>query len=390
MSVGSLNLARRPFANSRPVARVAVLLWMLSGLLLLFNVILYWSYFAGTGHQRAQLAAQEDQITAENAKVAHLEDEVSGLDLASLNEKVIFLNEKIDQRTFSWSLLFDRVAAVLPRDVRLTRLSPTGLVEQGSNGRRVARRSLGPTDRVALTIGGEARSDEPLLQFVDNLFAYPALDEPALSREGKNDDGTLTFDLKVGYRPGGLPADAPTGSPAVTPAAGGGAAMAPTAGGTATPELRELSPPAGTAEGTGFRGMPGRRPPARGGAVGAGAPAAPAGAPAGRPGSLQSFPAGGRPSPGAGSAPGAAAAGSTVGTVVGSIGRFQAAPRAGAVPQQPGTLAPPQKTTPAGPQVGPRGGPTTRPPAMPARPALPGTSRPAASSTARLAGGGLR
>src|SRR6185295_8868399 len=39
-----LNLARRPFLNSRPVVRIALLLWVLGFLLLLGNVSLFWGY----------------------------------------------------------------------------------------------------------------------------------------------------------------------------------------------------------------------------------------------------------------------------------------------------------------------------------------------------------
>ena len=58
----SLNLSRRPFINTRPVARVSLLLWVLGLLLLLGNISLYWSYLSGSGETRADLDRLEAKI----------------------------------------------------------------------------------------------------------------------------------------------------------------------------------------------------------------------------------------------------------------------------------------------------------------------------------------
>ena len=54
--VDPLNLARRPFLNSRPVVRVSLILWMLGLLLLLVNVSLFWSYLSSSKDKRAEIA----------------------------------------------------------------------------------------------------------------------------------------------------------------------------------------------------------------------------------------------------------------------------------------------------------------------------------------------
>lgn len=209
-----LNLAHRPFANTRPVARVAILLWVLSALLLAGNVALFWGYFAGSGEQRARLQKIDADIVRNGEQIARMEGQVEGLDLARQNERVLFLNEKIAERTFSWSLLFDRVAAAMPPAVRLTRLTPESADEKGG-GRRGRRQregngALGSDGEVMLTIGGEAQNDEALLQFVDNLFAHPAFDEPNPSSESKNEQtGVISFNLRVAYLPAGALAEAP-------------------------------------------------------------------------------------------------------------------------------------------------------------------------------------
>ena len=213
MSAGNLNLSRRPFVNSRPVTRVAVLLWLLGVVLLLGNVFVYLSYVAGTGEKRDELAKVEAQKQREQRDIRQLNERFASLDLAGQNEQVDFLNEKIDERTFSWSVLFDRLSRLLPDDVRLTRLSPHGVVDTQADRRRrgapAPPKKKTQDGRVTLTINGEAKSDTVLLKFVDNLFADPAFLEPDLQQEVKDaTKNIIKFDLRVGYLPRGAAANA--------------------------------------------------------------------------------------------------------------------------------------------------------------------------------------
>jgi Tfp pilus assembly protein PilN len=214
----SLNLARRPFLNSRPVVRAGVALWVLGVLLLAGNVTLFWTYLDKSAAQRAALTELNREIAAERKAVGELEARLLGLDLTEQNEQIEFLNEKIAQRTFSWSRLLDRLAAVLPNDVRLLSLQP----EQGE-GRSEAearRRRSADDGRVTLAITGQSRSDAALLSFVDNLFAHPSFGEPNLTRERrKEDDDLVDFELSVRYLPGGAP------QPATVANTGGGGAQ---------------------------------------------------------------------------------------------------------------------------------------------------------------------
>jgi Tfp pilus assembly protein PilN len=209
VSVGGLNLSRRPFVNGRPVTRIALLLWLLGGLLLLGNVFVYMSYVSGTGEKRQQLARVEQQKEKEQREIQQLDDRFANLNLAGQNEQVDFLNEKIDERTFSWSLLLDRMSRLLPQDVRLTRMTPHGVVDTQSDRRRRGApppRKKPQDGQVTLAINGEAKDDESLLRFVDNLFADPAFVEPNLLQETKQESkeenkNVIKFDLRVGYLP---------------------------------------------------------------------------------------------------------------------------------------------------------------------------------------------
>lgn len=194
-----LNLARRPFLNSRPVVRTAMLLWLLGGLLLLGNVMLFWSYLSESEEKRAELDSLESEIESERARAAQLKERVAARDLEKYNLEVQYLNRKIMERTFSWSLLFDNLTRVMPNDVRITRLKPSGVVDAQADRRS----SISLEEQgVTLQIQGEAKNDEAFMQFVDNLFT-PPFNEPDFSRETFDEEkgGLLKFDLTVRYLP---------------------------------------------------------------------------------------------------------------------------------------------------------------------------------------------
>jgi Tfp pilus assembly protein PilN len=259
-----LNLARRPFVNTRPVVRVAAILWTLGLLLLFANVTLFMRYLESSQTTRFKLAGLERDIVRDRRGVSDLQGRIGTLQLDQQNREVSFLNRKIDERTFSWSLLFDRMAVVLPDQVRLLQLHPTNVVQKDSGGaaqRSAAGREVKPPP-VTLKIHGEAKDDAALLRFVDNLFAHPAFAEPNLENEERDESGLLRFNLTVQYqprpqtaaegaeRPGAAavavpsapsaPSASPGTAPGGKPAAGGGKPVA--AGGAASAEGRRASP----------------------------------------------------------------------------------------------------------------------------------------------------
>jgi Tfp pilus assembly protein PilN len=241
---GSLNLARRPFINTRPVTRVSILLWLLGLLLLFGNVSLFWSYLQGSEDKRAQLENLQQEVQRKQQTVNQLEERLASLDLEEQNREVRFLNRQISERTFSWSLLFDRLAQVLPDDVRLTRLAPE------RKSRRTVREEENekePADnRVQLIIQGESRSDEALYSFVDRLFAHPSFENPNISREAREDKGDVVeFDVQVVYIPGSPASpgvEIQEEGPVVVP---GGAPQAPAAPAPAAPAAPATSGPGG-------------------------------------------------------------------------------------------------------------------------------------------------
>ncbi len=211
----SLNLASRPFGNRRPVVRISLLLWLFGLALLLSNVFVFRSYLSDSADKRAKIAHGEDELLRRQKDVQDLQNRLNGYDLKRLNDQIDFLNTQIDARTFSWSLLIDRMADTLPNDVRLGRLTPMtgGKVKETQRDRR-------QQGEVELQISGQTRRDEALLQFVNNLFAHPAFRDPNLLQEAQADTGgpLVKFEATVTYLPGGPPhravvEESPAGTP---------------------------------------------------------------------------------------------------------------------------------------------------------------------------------
>ena len=204
----SLNLAGRPFGNSRPVVRVSLLLWLLGMALLLGNIFLFRSYLSNSADKRAQLTRGEEEVARQQRNVDQLQRRLDVYNLVQLNQQIDFLNTQIDARTFSWSLLLDRIAEVLPNDVRLNRLVPLSADKSARQAQRdrSSRRGKVNEGEVLLTISGESRSDDAMFKFVDNLIAHPAFEDTNLLRDSRGDDegnsSLVKFDLTATYLPG--------------------------------------------------------------------------------------------------------------------------------------------------------------------------------------------
>ena len=205
------NLARDPFANLRPLVRASALLTLAAVVLTGWNLFSYLRAGSGAAHLEADLARVAHETDEARARLATIERDLAAHDLAAENKRAAFLNERIEERSFSWNLLLTRLAEAEPRGVRIRNLSPAF----GKKGREAVA-SIATGDRrapVALSIQGEAQDGEALLDFIDRLFAHPAFDSPKLAREGKQDGGVTAFTLSVIYLPEPQDEPATSGAP---------------------------------------------------------------------------------------------------------------------------------------------------------------------------------
>jgi len=273
-----VNLSRRPFVNDRPVVRLAALLWVLGGALLVANIYSYTNYWSDSAEVRSELAAIESEVEREQRSFSDLKERFQRLDLETMNQQTAFLNGLIRDRTFPWSALFEDLEDVLPFGVKLGSVHPEVPEDPRSASRRPPERRSTSRSRsseppppsppppppaveeVVLSLNGHGKTGEDVLDFVDALFGHPAFRQPKLRRESLDEStGMIAFDVTTLYRTkaaqdeaaaiadGGdaepAAADDPEGIAAgaraagqrrpVAPAAGGPAAGGPAAGGPA-------------------------------------------------------------------------------------------------------------------------------------------------------------
>jgi len=197
------NLARRPFTNQRPVKRISLLLLVLGLALLLVDVWLYTSYARTRQATATELTEIEAAIVEERRAMNAAAARLQAAEVERQNELVRFMNQRIAERTFGWSVLFDRLALLLPEDVRVTNLAPSfeDVEERRRPGVEVAAARAPASRQVKLGITALARDDEAILELLDALFADPAFERPNLSQETTSRTGEVQFQLTVTYLP---------------------------------------------------------------------------------------------------------------------------------------------------------------------------------------------
>jgi hypothetical protein len=90
----------------------------------------------------------------------------------------------VDRRTFSWSALFGSLEEIMPPDVRLVSVAPTG--EKG---------------QIQLSLSAVCRTVAAGHEFLDVLQESAQFEDPFPESVGETSDG-VEFEITVGYVPG--------------------------------------------------------------------------------------------------------------------------------------------------------------------------------------------
>lgn len=180
-----LNLAARPYRDYRPVYAVVVVMSLLTAFLMLNNVETFYRYVHETRSTRAKIAQLEAQARNETERARQVEHRLQQLDLARLDVRTQFINDRLAERAFSWSTLLDELESVLPDDVRLVSIAPT-FEDRG----------------ISLALRLQSKSAEGMIETINRMHADPQFANPFPGNESR-EDGGYTFNLTVGYRPPG-------------------------------------------------------------------------------------------------------------------------------------------------------------------------------------------
>lgn len=217
----SINLARRPFRNNTAHYAVFGACAILLAAATFVNVREFFLRGSELTILKEQIALGGQRYDRLFQEVETMKREIAQVNLALLDDKSGFVNGLILSRSFSWSLLFDRLEDLIPYDVKVRSIRP----------------AISPKE-IEIQIDGMAKSYLDFYEFEANLgdsdfFAgvYPVGEN---MRESRTE---LNFDLIMKYLPGGKSARHPS-------------APTPTAG-LPQPEEQEQEAPTETAEGEG-------------------------------------------------------------------------------------------------------------------------------------------
>jgi len=151
----TLNLASRPFADLGPaLRRLRIGMGVLAGLCLIFLLGLHL-FDRQAAAARAREHALDGQIAKIDAERTAAENFMSRPDNAQLLKQTDFLNQRFDEKAFSWTLAMEAMETVLPAGVQVTSIEP---IRDKDGHITVHLRVVGPRDHAVDLVGNLERS----------------------------------------------------------------------------------------------------------------------------------------------------------------------------------------------------------------------------------------
>jgi hypothetical protein len=189
------NLSTRPFYNERPVHLAFGLAALLVTALTVWNIV----RVVTLSRQNTELATR---VNAEHAEAEQLTNMAADIrrridrnELQLVVESAREANALIDQRTFSWTALFNRLESTMPPDVMLTSVRPS--IKDG-------------VTHVTLTAVG--RRAEDVDEFIEKLEATGAFEKVLAAQQDHTDEGFYRVVIESVYT-GTEAATTPTETP---------------------------------------------------------------------------------------------------------------------------------------------------------------------------------
>lgn len=179
-----LNLASRPYRDYRPLYAVVVVMSLLTAFLMLKNIDTYYRYKRETKSTAGRIEQVEAAAEQERRREELVRHRLRTLDLERLDQQTRFINTKLEERSFSWSVLLDELESVLADDVRLITVAPA-FTEEGY---------------VELALQFHARTSNGMITTINRMNADPQFRSPFPTNESQIEGG-YAFHLDVQYLP---------------------------------------------------------------------------------------------------------------------------------------------------------------------------------------------
>ncbi len=221
MKAITINLASRPFRNNRVIGSVLATAAAAIILATVYNLYVFLNY----GSSYAEVTRTERESRGRLATLEmderKLSKEIAARDFRRVYERGKFANDLILRRSFSWTLLFNKLEAVVPREVMMTSIRP----------------NIG-ADRIVVHLQGVAKNHGALIALEEALQGNAVFANvyPTNERRLNPNRPEIAFALKFDYlprkaaQPAAVVASAPASAPGTTvtrPAAPPAAAAMP-------------------------------------------------------------------------------------------------------------------------------------------------------------------
>jgi Tfp pilus assembly protein PilN len=178
------NLSTRPFYNERAVHWALALAFAAIAALTVFNVTRVISLSARQGTLSADVQREEERIAQLNAQATKVRGSIDQKALARVIASAKEANGIIDQRTFSWTELFNHLENTVPTGVMLTSVRP-----------HIIKDEL----HVTLTVLG--REVEQIDEFIEKLEATGAFMNVLTDEEAVTEEDEIEARIEARYNP---------------------------------------------------------------------------------------------------------------------------------------------------------------------------------------------
>ena len=193
----SLNLATRPFTDLAPaLKRLRISMAVLAQLSILFGVGLHLF-----DRQAAAVRARDHSL---DGQIARVETERASADAlmhepanAQLLNQAVFLNQRFDEKAFSWTLAMEAMETVLPAGVQVTAIEP---IRDKDGHITLHLRVVGPRDKAVDLVANLERSRRFLQPRIVGENAE-ASTGPIQRQEPISASNRFDFDLLADYNP---------------------------------------------------------------------------------------------------------------------------------------------------------------------------------------------
>lgn len=200
MSQQRLNLARRPFVDTRPANALVGFFLIATLTLTYFSMRTVTRYFDDSEKTRLEIAGLRAEIETLEKKKLSGEATLARFDFGALGATVDEANMILKQRAFSWTRFLTRLERVLPGEVRVAsiRLSRGKTAKSEGDSRTFAQGALFD-EGVEIALDLVARDTDAVPKLVRAFYASEFFDVPRPQSEDGTDPAGKRIVMNVTY-----------------------------------------------------------------------------------------------------------------------------------------------------------------------------------------------